>query len=98
MPLNKETKPKHGGIKYYVLSPWYDSTWDWTPVSPTIGEHSFCQWAATNYMNQIYIYIPDLALNNGQWLTIWKSDLTDKMKRGFFQAAVVSLLHYLDAN
>ena len=22
------------------LSLWYDSTWDWTPVSQTIGEHS----------------------------------------------------------
>ena len=33
---------------------------------------------------------------------IWKSDLTNKMKRSFFQAAVVSILltwvHYLDAN
>ena len=29
---------------------------------------------------------------------IWKSDLTDKMKRSFFQAAVVSIcMHYLDA-
>ncbi len=28
---------------------------------------------------------------------IWKSNLTDKMKRSFFQAAVV-LIHYLDAN
>ena len=28
---------------------------------------------------------------------IWKSDLTDKMKRSFFQAAIVSM-HYLDAN
>ena len=27
-------------------------------------------------------------------LVIWKSDLTDKMKRGFFQAAVVSILLY----
>ena len=33
---------------------------------------------------------------------IWKSDLTDKMKRSFFQAAVTSILaiwmHYMDAN
>ena len=32
---------------------------------------------------------------------MWKSDLTDKMKRSFFQAAVVSILlwmHNLDAN
>ena len=27
-------------IKYHFLSIWYDSTWDWTAVSPTIGEHS----------------------------------------------------------
>ena len=30
---------------------------------------------------------------------IWKSDLTDKMKRSFFQAAVTSIwMHYMDAN
>ena len=31
---------KQGGIKYHFLSLWYDSTYDWTPVSRTIGEHS----------------------------------------------------------
>ena len=31
---------KQGGIKYHFLSLWYDLTWDWTPVSKTIGEHS----------------------------------------------------------
>ena len=30
---------KQRGIKYHFLkSLWYDSTWDWTPVSQTIGE------------------------------------------------------------
>ena len=29
---------------------------------------------------------------------IWKSDLTDKMKHSFFQAAVVLILHYMDAD
>ena len=29
-----------GGIKYHFLSLWYDSTWDWTPISKMIGEHS----------------------------------------------------------
>ena len=29
---------KQGGIKYIFLSLWYDSTWDWTPVSWAIGE------------------------------------------------------------
>ena len=31
---------KQGGIKYHFLSLWYDSTWDWTQVSQSIGEHS----------------------------------------------------------
>ena len=31
---------KQGSIKYYFLSFWYDSTWDWTPVCQTIGKHS----------------------------------------------------------
>ena len=31
---------KQGGIKYHFLSLWYDSTWDWTRVSWSIGEHS----------------------------------------------------------
>ena len=31
---------KQGGIKYHFLSLWYDSTWDWTPVSQVISEHS----------------------------------------------------------
>ena len=32
---------KQGGIKYSFLNLWYDSTWDWTQVSRTIGEHLF---------------------------------------------------------
>ena len=31
---------KPGDIKYLFLSLWYDSTWDGTQVSRTIGEHS----------------------------------------------------------
>ena len=31
---------KQSGIKYPFLSLWYDSTYDWTPVSWTIGENS----------------------------------------------------------
>ena len=29
---------KQDGIKYHFLSLWYDSTWDWTAVSRTIGK------------------------------------------------------------
>ena len=38
---------KQGGIKYHFLSLWYDSTWDRTSVSWTIGEHS---------LNHIIVY------------------------------------------
>ena len=31
---------KQGDIKYHFFSLWYDSTWDWTPVSQAFGEHS----------------------------------------------------------
>ena len=31
---------KKGSIRYGFLSLWYDSTWDWSPVSLTIAEHS----------------------------------------------------------
>ena len=31
---------KQGDIKHRFLSFWYDSTWDWTQVSQTIGKHS----------------------------------------------------------
>ena len=31
---------KQGGIRYHLSSLWYNSTWDWIPVSRTIGEHS----------------------------------------------------------
>ena len=31
---------KQGGIKNHILSLSSDTTWDWTPLSLTIGEHS----------------------------------------------------------
>ena len=32
---------KQGGVSSSsFLSLWYDLTWDWTPVSQTIGKHS----------------------------------------------------------
>ena len=40
---------KQGGIEYNFLSFWYDSTWDWTKVSQTIGKHS-------NHHANIYIF------------------------------------------
>ena len=88
---------KQGGFKYHFKSLWYDATWDWTQVSRTINQ------LPTNYSltNQICISI-QLCVSKWfisnriirVWSAIWKSELTDKMKRGFFQAAVVSILQY----
>ena len=39
-PYLKMLSAKQGRIKYHSLSLWYDSTWDWTPVSQSIDEHT----------------------------------------------------------
>ena len=52
---------KQGGIKYHFLSLWYDSTWDWTPVSRTIDElsthltNNCVQKSSKKTIAQIYI-------------------------------------------
>ena len=56
---------KQGGIKYHFFTIWYDSTWDWTPVSRTIGEHththtlslSISLFHTLSLSLSIYIYI-----------------------------------------
>ena len=64
--------------------------------------HGIKLYLFINIPNYIYIYIYidiDTRLTKA-WTAIerlsiiWKSDLTDKMKRSFFQAAVVSILLY----
>ena len=49
---------KQGAIKYYFLSLWYDSTWDWTPVSQTISEHS-TQLKSIVYLIFLYDATPE---------------------------------------
>ena len=46
---------KQGGIMYYFLSFSCDSTWDWTPISRSIGEHSTHN---ANNSSQIKLYFP----------------------------------------
>ena len=51
---------KQGGIKYYFLSLSYDWTWDWTPVSQAIGEHS--NHCANNLPQKFYLIYQPLHL------------------------------------
>ena len=72
---------KQGSIKYNFWSLWYDATWDWNPVSRTIGEHSTI-WGsvALDYSRQldflylsIYIYIYNAIRRKTQtWLNHYK--------------------------
>ena len=41
-----------------------------------------------------WVYLPVSLCHRRRLSIIWKSELTDKMKRNFFQAAVVSILLY----
>ena len=50
-------------------------------------------------LNEEITFITSSLIIINRLSVIWKSDLTDKMKHSFFQAAVVSiLLNYMDAN
>ena len=55
---------KQDSIKYYFLSLWYDSTWDWTQLSRAISEHSN-HYANVRY--DILIIIVNKRLNNSIW-------------------------------
>ena len=53
---------KQGGIKYHVQSLWCNSTWDWTQVSQTIGEHS------THSANGLIIISSNIKPDNYVWI------------------------------
>ena len=70
------------------------NTWNHLTVRKQISSGSFTKW----YSLKNHMYKQDLAfdslLNHWQLSIICKSDLTNKMKRSYFQAAVVSILLY----
>ena len=54
-------------------------------------------WSSISFLpndNSYAACTPPTLVVNMRIMNIWKSDLTDKMKRSFFQAAVVSILLY----
>ena len=68
---------KQGGIKCHFLSLWYDSTWDWIPVSRTIGEHS------THEANE-------LLLNHHHHHFVLVARISLTLSRHFSQSFIVS--------
>ena len=52
---------KQINIKYHFLSLWYDSAWNWTPVSQPIGKHSTTKpmekYVAIQKQVHSYIYL-----------------------------------------
>ena len=66
--------------------------------------HFYTRWNLSETSRQIHLHRKQHLINRKRltkaWTAIdrlsiiWKSDLTDKMKRSFFQAAVVSILLY----
>ena len=63
------------------------NTWNHWTLCKQISSDLFKNAPYNLFAYKLYIYIYRLSI-------IWKSDLTDKMKRRFFQATVVSILLY----
>ena len=68
--------------------------WDWTQVSRAIGEHFECP-GSTEKDIETRLTKAWTAIN--RLSTIWKSDLTDKMKRSFCHIDT-AIVHYMDAD
>ena len=65
-----------------------------TPVYKYLSCNLFLFLSISLISVYLYIYIYLFLSVRSDFHMIWKSDLTDKMKRSFFQAAVVSILLY----
>ena len=69
------------------------STQDGTPLK-LVDKFTYLRSSASSTKKDIDMRLTKAWTAINRLLIIWKSDLTDKMKRSFFQAAVVSILLY----
>ena len=69
------------------------STLDGTPLK-LVDKFTYLGSSVSSTENDIDTRQPKAWTALNRLPIIWKSDLTDKMKRSFFQAAVVSILLY----
>ena len=67
---------KQEGIKYHFFSLLYDSTWDRTPVSWTIGEHS-------THLDNTYIHIYERYVQSNFGLKIGYKQYSDMNLKSF---------------
>ena len=84
---------------------WYDSTWDWTPVSRTIGEHSNHYTNGPVYINiytRVCVCVCDLALNNSKGLISHKTQPTNQpikiMRNHMFLSECVYKITFYELN
>ena len=69
------------------------STQDWSSLNQ-VDKFTYIGSSVSSTENDIDTWLMKAWTAIDKLLIIWKSDLTDKMKRSFFQAAVVSILLY----
>ena len=86
MPLNKETKPNHNQTGDV-------STLDGTSLQ-LVDKFTYLGSSVSSTEKDIDTQLTKAWTAIDRLSIIWKSDLTDKMKRSFLQAAVVSILLY----
>ena len=102
---------KQGSIKDHFLSLWYDLTWDWTPVSWTIGEHFTLQRLGFGKEQCLSLYLSIGAIEKGAfglyiYIYIWLDDyFTDQniyiltsllwVKNIFADPSAISGMHIL---
>ena len=79
---------EQGGIKYYFLSLWYDSTWDWTLVFQTISKGRTEGFLCSSYYTEVLLLSLDCStlplIHTFILLSIKQGDI----KYHFFKALV----------
>ena len=88
---------KQGSIKYHFLGLWYDSTWDWTPVSQTISDTLPIRptlWKVLEINYRVTFYVPrDWLKNNRSQAAISTSAILPHMRASFKLTSLFLLWH-----
>ena len=58
---------KQSGKKFHFFTLWYDPTWDWTPSSRTVNEHSAHETNGTVMYHEWFNYTSIICLHTVKW-------------------------------